>query len=94
LEALASGRPVVMTEQVGASEWVSDVFPESVVPGEDAAAFADALRPHLESAAHARETGQRGRDLVGDICSPSQIVDTRLSVYQAALERRGGSDGT
>ena len=106
LEALASGRPVVMTKQVGASEWVSDTFPDAIVPADDPAAFADALRPHLESADHARAAGQRGRALVcghllagTDRRHPARGVPGRTRAggsvrWQVAADARCGGSGS
>ena len=82
LEAMAAGRPAVITDQVGAVEWIGDEFPELVVPFGDPRLLADALRPHLVSATHAADTGRRSHDLVASICAADQVVSSRLAVYQ------------
>lgn len=86
-EALASGRPAVMTDQVGAAEWVEPDLPDLVVPFGDPAALADALRPHLCDAAHADAVGRRGRELVQDVCAPANVVESRLHVYRRIAEK-------
>lgn len=83
LEALACGRPVVMTDGVGASEWIADALPELVVPNGDAGALAAALRPHLTDPGHAQAMGERGQRLVAELCSDRNVVDSRIDVYRA-----------
>lgn len=87
-EAMACGRPAVMTDQVGAVEWLGDDLPELVVPAEDARALADALRPHLLDADHAAEVGQRGRQLVASITGPASVVADRVRLYEQAIGAR------
>lgn len=84
-EALACGRPVVMTDQVGAVEWLGAELPELVVPAEDVAALAAALRPHLLDADHAASVGERGRRAVETITTDERVVADRLRVYQQAM---------
>ena len=80
-EALACGRPAVVTDQVGAAEWIGDQFPELVVPFGDARALSDALRPFLQDPHHASAIGGRGHELVSQICDVGQLVATRTRVY-------------
>lgn len=87
LEAFASGRPAVMTDQVGAAEWLRNEVPECVVPADDARALADALRPHLTDPAHAGEVARRGRERVRELCSAERIVASRLVAYRSATSR-------
>lgn len=91
LEALACGRPAVMTDAVGAAEWVGPLLPELVVPSGDEGALADALRPHLLAASHAGTVGERGRQLVSELCAPAGVVGDRVAVYEAVTG--GGTDG-
>jgi glycosyltransferase involved in cell wall biosynthesis len=83
LEALACGRPAVVTDAVGAAELIGPVLPELVVPSGDAAALAVALRPLLLDSDRAAEVGARGRDLVAAACAPARVVGDRIGVYRA-----------
>ena len=89
LEALACGRPAVMTDAVGAAEWVGPELPELVVPAGDVDALAAALRPHLLDARHAATVGERGRRLVSELCAPEHVVGSRLAVYRRVTEGTG-----
>lgn len=84
LEGFACGRPVVMTEAVGAREWVEDAVPELVVPADDPRALAEALRPLLLDTGAARRLGDLGRVAVATACSIEAIVQERTKVYGAA----------
>ena len=84
-ESLACGRPVVMTDQVGAVEWIGSELPELVVRSEDVTALASALRPHLVDADHAASVGERGRRLVASITADERVVDDRVRVYEQAI---------
>ena len=83
-EALAAGRPIVMSDRVGAAEWLGGL-PGSVVPADDVAALASAIRPHLLDSRHAAEVGRQGRRLVSEICSDQNLVETRVAVYESVL---------
>lgn len=85
-EALACGRPAVMTDQIGAAEWVRGHLDDLVVPFGDADALANALRPHLTDVAHAVTVGERGRTLVREVCAPERVVDSRMQVYRRLAE--------
>lgn len=89
-EALACGRPVVMSDRVGAGEWLRD-FPESVVPTDDADQLAAALRPHLVDRSHAARTGAAGRALAEAVCAEDRVVETRVAVYRSVT--REAHDG-
>ncbi len=86
-EALACGRPGVITDQVGAVEWIGDRLPELVVPFGDARVLADVLRPFLEDPSHAAAVGGRGRELVEQICDVERLVASRMRVYRGLGER-------
>lgn len=91
LEALASGRPAVMTDQVGAAELVGTRLPELIVPAGDPERLAAALRPLLVDVAVAQDVAMRGRDVVTDVCSPERVVESRLSVYRRLVADGAGS---
>ncbi|WP_436793941.1 glycosyltransferase family 4 protein [Actinospongicola halichondriae] len=84
-EALASGRPAVMTDQVGAAEWIGPGLPDLVVPADDVAALAAALRPHLVDADHAARVGALGRSLVAEVCAPETVASSRTAVYERVI---------
>jgi glycosyltransferase involved in cell wall biosynthesis len=58
LEAMASGRPVVVTDNPGISDYVEHGVTGLLVPPDDVDAFADALRQLLADPDRAREMGQ------------------------------------
>ena len=93
LEALACGRPAVMTTSVGASEWVRDELPALVVAPDDAAALAQALRPLLENAEDAARVGDRGRAVIAAACTPAAIVGERIAIYTRVVASRRGRRG-
>lgn len=84
-EALASGRPAVITDRVGAVEWIGGALPELVVPADDAEALAGALRPLLVDAERAGELGRRGRRLVDALTGADRVVLDRLRVYESVV---------
>lgn len=88
LEALACGRPVVVTTRVGAREWVGEPGC-TAVPVADPAALADALRPFLLDPVKAAEAGAAGRDAVVRACSPAEVVRSRLDVYREVVGAGG-----
>jgi glycogen synthase len=89
LEAFASGRPVVMTDAVGAAEWVGEAVPGTVVPVDDPAALAAALRPLLLDAGEAARVGDAGCRAVASACAAEEVVARRVAVYAAAVTSRG-----
>ena len=64
LEAMASGRAVVVTDNPGIDEYVRHGETGLLVPPADPDAFADALRELLADPERAREMGRRGREAV------------------------------
>lgn len=88
LEGFACGRPVVVTDAVGAAEWTAAAAPELVVPVDDATALAAALRPLLLDAAEAHRLGRAGRDAVARACSRHEVVSRREAVYRRAAGRQ------
>lgn len=84
-EALASGRPAVITDQVGAVEWIGQALPELVVPAGDVDALARALHPLLVDAGRAGELGRRGRRLAAALTGPERVVVDRIRVYESVV---------
>lgn len=86
LEALAAGRPIVCTRDVGLAEIISGSDAGSVVATDDPSALAAALRPYLEDAAWAHRSGLLGQALVRRVCSPAQIAKEREGLYEKAVQ--------
>ena len=61
LEAMASGRPIVVTANPGIDEYVEHGVTGTLVPPGDPAAFARALRDLLSDSDRAREMGRNAR---------------------------------
>ncbi|MGJ0118034.1 glycosyltransferase family 4 protein [Williamsia sp. MIQD14] len=64
LEAMATGRPVVITDSPGMDDYVQDGVSGTVVPSGDDAAVAAAVTRYLDDPALAAEHGRNGRRLV------------------------------
>jgi glycosyltransferase involved in cell wall biosynthesis len=69
IEALALGRPVIVTETTGAAHWVESTGAGSVVPPDDPAALAAAIRDWV------------WREIVSD---PSREITAKLNAARAA----------
>lgn len=85
LEAMASGRPVVCTSQVGAAEILRGSEAGTEVPPGNPERLADALRPYLLSPTSAAESGRIGREVVSDRCAPNVIAEQREGCYEEAI---------
>ena len=92
LEAMASGRPVVCTDAVGAAELIAGTRAGAVTPRGDALALAEAMLPYLSDAGTAHEAGVEARRLVAQHCAPDLIAAQRVQIYHdvaASTPRRG-----
>ncbi len=88
IEALAAGRPLVCTTNVGYAGMVEAAGAGAVVPPGDGGALAAALRPYLEDADVAHEAGSAGRRLVATgALSAAASLSERLKVYERAVEK-------
>ena len=85
LEALASGRPVVVSEATGMAAMIRDNQLGAVVPAGDPRALAGALRPFLCDAAYAAEVGRRAADFVRSLLDPDVIAGERENLYTRAI---------
>ena len=88
LEAMAAGRPLVVTEATGTAEIVDGTDAGAVVAVGDAGGLADALRPYLLDRDAARRAGAAARFLVERHCSPARVADDREACYWEAVRRR------
>ena len=84
-EAMAAGRPVVVTSTTGIADLVRKADAGEVVPPGDHRALADALRRFLISPACARETGERGRRAVMELLDPPRVAALREAAYRRAM---------
>jgi glycosyltransferase involved in cell wall biosynthesis len=88
IEALASGRPLVTTPQLGYAEDIVAAGAAYAVPPNDTRAFAAALRDVLVDPAKAAAMGTRGREWVLRALDPQRIAAQREGAYAEAIERR------
>ncbi len=85
LEAMASGRPIVVTSTNGVAELIEQAETGRVVPPGDSKALAEALFPFLMDAAYAARAGERARATVQEWSDPDKIAAQREAVYQQAI---------
>lgn len=89
IEAMASGRPVVCSDMVGAAEVIKETEAGQVVPAGDPGALAGALVPYLRDPSFAAQAGSAARAVVAQTCAPDEIARQRESVYELAIARHG-----
>jgi glycosyltransferase involved in cell wall biosynthesis len=88
LETLATGRPVVATDLPSVREWLADLDPEAMVPVDDAARAAAALKRLLASAPERlAETGRRGRALVEARADERTSLAATVDLYRDMVRR-------
>jgi glycogen(starch) synthase len=80
LEAMACGRPVVMSTECGIAELVEDSVSAYLVGADDAVALADRVSILLKSPEMARAMGRKARDLVVERCC-GVVVARRLAEF-------------
>lgn len=85
-EAMAAGRPVVVTSTTGIAKIVREARAGEIVPAGDAGALANALRPYLANASYAAEVGERGRRAIIRETDPDKIACIREQVFSAAIQ--------
>jgi glycogen synthase len=88
LEAMASARPLVCTDRTGVAELVRGTGAGDVVPADDPAALAAALRPFLLDASLAERAGAEARTVVEHECGLDKIAEQRERCYGEAIDRR------
>jgi glycosyltransferase involved in cell wall biosynthesis len=91
VEALSSGRPVVATDLPSVREWLGELDPEALVPVDDAAATAVAVRTELaRSEGERRERSDRARARVAEKADWRTNMDRMEAIYRelAARKRR------
>jgi glycosyltransferase involved in cell wall biosynthesis len=86
LEAMACGRPCVVTDTVGAAELITEARAGLVVPPDDAGALAAAISEILAMSERQRdEMGSRGRQLVERVCATPVIAAQTIEAYRDVL---------
>lgn len=85
LEAMASGRPVVASRVGGLGQAVEDGRSGLLVPAEDPAALAGALRRLVLDPALRRSLGRGGTERVRDGFLPERMVRSYESLYRSVL---------
>jgi glycosyltransferase involved in cell wall biosynthesis len=88
LEAMASGKPVVVTD-AGGPHYIVDSDGGRKVPPDDPVALADALIEILASPALQRRMGAHNRALIETVYSWDRVIDRLEELYYSVIESRG-----
>ena len=86
LEAMAGGRPVIVTETTGIADFIRTEKAGSIIPPGDAEALADALLPYLQDSSYAAEVGANAQRAIRKHLAPQNIVEQREVAYQQAID--------
>lgn len=85
IEAMAAGRPVVVTAATGVAELVRNADAGRVVPTGDPEALAAALLPFLADPSYAMTVGERARAVTHTELDPDRIAAEREAAYRQAI---------
>ena len=88
-EAMAAGLPVIVSDQVGLAEEISEAAAGIVVPIDSPAALADAIEK-FGSVKYRQIAGENGRKLVKQKFSKEQFGESLLQVYKNVLIQASG----
>ncbi len=90
-EAMASGRPTIVSTGAGAGELIVEGENGFLFPAGEGAALAAAIdRLASFSPTRRAQIGRAARDTVGRELDPSTIANARLAAYRLAIERFNG----
>ena len=89
LEAMAAGRPVVVTPEVGAADLVREASAGLVVEG-DPVSLGAAIARVVDSAAEAAAMGQRGRMLATSAYTWDAVADRMETLYERVAAGQPG----
>jgi glycosyltransferase involved in cell wall biosynthesis len=84
-EAMAAGRPVVVTSTSGVAELIEGTQAGRIVPPGDPVALADALLPFLKDSLYATKSGEKAREVVRDGQDPDKIAARREVLYAQVI---------
>lgn len=90
LEAMASGRPIVITRNLGVDHYVEHGVTGLLVPPRDTAALADAIGQLLADPARAEAMGRAGRVAVEKRFTSRHMADDLRRVLRTAVGHRPG----
>ncbi len=85
LEAMASGLPVVISDQVGAGDLITDDKNGLIVPYNDEAALSDALLRLVGDAGLRSDLGAAAMQTAGSTLGWDGYVDRAIAIYQSIL---------
>lgn len=85
LEALAAGRPLVVTSRVGLAETLEGSGAGAIVPPQDPRQMARALHTYLSDPGSAGRAGQKSAELVRREFEPKRIAAQREQVFRRAI---------
>ena len=88
LEAMAAGRPVVVSSTVGVTEWITDRGAAPVVDVDDIDGWAAALERFLADPDAAADAGVRNRAHAIALTEPESVVASRVAVYDEVRSAR------
>jgi len=86
LEAMATRRPVIVTNTSGIAELLEKTGAGARIPPGDPVALADALLPFLKSPEYAEVVGAQAFEAVVKYASLHMITEKRENVYHRAIE--------
>ena len=86
LEAMAAGKPVIVTATGGNTDAVLDGATGLLVPVRDAAATADAIKTLARSGEHRSRLGRAARKRAIEYFGHEQCLDGYLDLYKGLLE--------
>ena len=86
IEACATGRPIVTTDNIGCRDVVEDGVNGFLVPVRDSAALADKLRVLIEDRALREEMGRNGRRKAEREFSLKDVVERHLQLYHQLVQ--------
>jgi hypothetical protein len=95
IEAMASGRPTIVSTGAGASELIEDGVNGYTFPNGDAEALAAKIDCVLASSpAHLTEIGKAAQDSIRHRLNPATVAAERLVAYRSTIEQFPDENGS
>ena len=92
IEAMASGRPTIVSDGAGASELIEDGVNGFVFEAGNAQALASAIERTLrERPSRLAEIGRAAQETVRTVCDPRMVALQRLAAYKSTITDFGSS---